>query len=41
MCGASGRLTAINDVMIFWHSGFSNNAEGKCHAEKQDSNHEH
>ena len=41
MCGASGRLTAINTVMIFGHSGFLDNAKGKCHAEKQDSDHEH
>ena len=39
MCGASGRLTAINDVMIFWHSGFSDNDEGKYYAAKQDSDH--
>ena len=40
MCGASGRLTVINNVIIFGHSGFSENAVRKCHAEKQDSDHE-
>ena len=41
MCGATGRLTAINDVMIFRHSGFSDNDKGRYYAEKQDSDHKH